>query len=108
MFRSIRKKIFCWFKDAEFDDCNLVSSGLVRKRHPTDKSNQPVSAKDNDTLDSDGMNFKIINGRGGIAIEIRTRDPKTGEYTIALYVIPEDQDLAQELAKIITMQTLRY
>jgi len=107
MFKSIRKKIFQWFRSADLEDCMVISDGLLRKRHPGEKANRASSA-DTDSLDSDGMNFKVINGCGGVAIEIRTRDSKTGDHSLSLYIIPEDHDLAQELAKIITIQTLKY
>jgi len=105
--KSLRKSIYRWFRIADLEDRGLVSGGLI-KRSSGAKENRAIASDAVDSLDSDGMNFKVINGRGGVAIEIRTRDSKTGEYTLALYIIPEDHDLAQELAKIITMQALRY
>jgi len=106
--KSLRRNIYRWLRTADLEGCIAVSENTYQKRNPSSKANRPVSIHEEEPLDSDGMNFKVINGRGGVAIEIRTRDSKTGEYTLALYVIPEEHDLAQELAKIITMQALRY
>jgi len=58
-------------------------------------------------LDSQGFRLKIYGASGGTIIETTKYDRKSDENRHSLHVVTEDKDLGEELAKIITMESLR-
>lgn len=88
---SIRERIRNWLlKDV--DDCE-----------------PPVYADDCDGVDlhSQGFRLQVYGASGGTIVETTKYDQKKDENRHSLYVVTEDKDLGQELAKIITMEQLR-
>lgn len=65
---------------------------------------QPVES---DRLSSEGMRFQLYKASGGFVIETRHYDERTDRNNNKIYVITENQDLGEELGKIITMESLR-
>ena len=87
---SIRERIRNWLlKDV--DDAELVY------------------AEDCDGVDlhSQGFRLQVYGASGGTIVETTKYDQKKDENRHSLYVVTEDKDLGQELAKIITMEQLR-
>jgi hypothetical protein len=87
---SIRERIRNWLMkdndDAELvyaEDCNGVD------------------------LHSQGFRLQVYGASGGTIVETTKYDQKKDENRHSLYVVTEDKDLGQELAKIITMEQLR-
>lgn len=60
-----------------------------------------------DRLNSDGMSFRIHRASGGMVVEHNHYDRKTDENYNSIHIITDDQDLGEQLAKIITIETLR-
>jgi hypothetical protein len=60
-----------------------------------------------DSLNSDGMSFKIHRASGGMVVEHNHYDRKTDENHNSIHIITDDQDLGEQLAKIITIEMLR-
>ena len=58
-------------------------------------------------LSSNSFRLNIYGASGGTIIETTKYDRKSDENRHSLYVVTEDKDLGQELAKIITMEQLR-
>ena len=87
---SIREKIRNWLMK-DNDDCELVY------------------AEDCDGVDlhSQGFHLQVYGASGGTIVETTKYDQKKDENRHSLYVVTEDKDLGQELAKIITMEQLR-
>jgi len=87
---SIREKIRNWLMK-DNDDCELVY------------------AEDCDGVDlhSQGFLLQVYGASGGTIVETTKYDQKKDENRHSLYVVTEDKDLGQELAKIITMEQLR-
>ena len=87
---SIRERIRNWLlKDV--DDAELVY------------------AEDCDGVDlhSQGFRLQVYGASGGTIVETTKYDQKKDENRHSLYVVTENKDLGQELAKIITMEQLR-
>jgi hypothetical protein len=60
------------------------------------------------TLDSDkGIRFQVYKANGGMVVETSTYDRHKDRSHSGLYIITDGKDLGQELAKIITMETLK-
>jgi len=70
---------------------------------------EPVYANDCDgpEIQSQGFRLNIYGASGGTIIETTKSDRKQDENRHSLHVITEDKDLGEELAKIITMESLR-
>jgi hypothetical protein len=78
--------------------------------HPNDwRGNQlssSVSIRE-DRLNSDGMSFRIHRASGGMVVEHTHYDNKTDENYNSIHIITDDQDLGEQLSKIITIEMLR-
>lgn len=60
------------------------------------------------TLDNDkGIRFQVYKATGGMVIETNFYDRQKDRSYNSLHIITDDQDLGKELAKIITMETLK-
>ena len=69
----------------------------------------PVYAEDCEGVDlhSQGFRLQVYGASGGTIVETTKYDQKKDENRHSLYVVTEDKDLGEELAKIITMEQLR-
>ena len=59
------------------------------------------------SLNSEGMRFNLYKASGGFVVEIRTYDRRKDENINTMYIITEDQNLGDQMGKIITMESLR-
>jgi hypothetical protein len=60
------------------------------------------------SLDSDkGIRFQVYKANGGMVVETSTYDRHKDRSYNGLYIITDGKDLGQEIAKIITMETLK-
>ena len=88
---SLKQRLRNWLMDEGCDDDIYV----------------PQAIMETPSLDSEGMRFTVFKASGGFVIETRTYDRRKDESNNKIYVITENQDLGQELGKIITMESLR-
>jgi hypothetical protein len=58
----------------------------------------------NDT--SHGMNFTVYNATGGKIIQFSSYNPHTDRTTTSLYIVTDQEDLGEEIAQIITKESL--
>ena len=74
-----------------------------------DNEQELVYAEDCDGPDiqSQGFRLNIYGASGGTIVETTKYDRKSDENRHSLHVITEDKDLGEELAKIITIESLR-
>ena len=75
-----------------------------------DRLSRVVSAKSAvsvNSLRSQGMNFTIHNVSGGYVVEYHSYDNRTDESVNNIHIITADQDLGEELSKILTIELLR-
>ncbi len=72
------------------------------------KSAYPMPPHANNDLSgyNNGTTFTIYNANGGTVIQTTTVDPRTDRMFTKLYVIPEGQDLGEELGLILTREAL--
>jgi hypothetical protein len=60
------------------------------------------------SLDSDkGIRFQVYKANGGMVVETSMYDRVKDRHHNSLYIITDAQELGKELAKIITMETLK-
>jgi hypothetical protein len=58
-------------------------------------------------VSSEGMRFQLYRASGGYVVETRYYDQKNDRSHNKLYIIRDDQDVGEEMGKIITMESLR-
>jgi len=58
-------------------------------------------------ISATGIRFEVYRANGGTVIETRRNDRRTGDSLFELHVISGDQDIGEEIGKIITMEALK-
>jgi len=78
------------------------------KRYYTEDScaQSPVTKGSSIGDRSNGMNFTVHAATGGKVIQVSVYDPRTDRHNTSLYVITDKEDLGEELAQIITKESL--
>ena len=66
-----------------------------------------VSVDEEARLESNGMRFQLYRATGGYVIEVRSYDEHKDRTITGMYVITDDNDLGEELGKIVTMECLK-
>lgn len=60
------------------------------------------------SLDSDkGIRFQVYKANGGMVVETSSYDRHKDRHHNSLHIITDEQDLGKEIAKIITMESLK-
>lgn len=104
MLVKARTAFYRWLKQAEYgDDSVPLKKSNIRG---SNVMSLPRSISDI-TLDTSGIYFKVIPGSGGIAIEVTQYDTKSERDITTLHIIPEGEELSEELAKIITLESMK-
>lgn len=90
--QSFKNWLRTWINDEGREEAKLAPSRLV-------ESNE---------LDSNSpMRIIIHRAAGGMVVETRTYDRIKDRHNQNLHIVSHDQDLAEALSKIITMESLR-
>jgi hypothetical protein len=58
-------------------------------------------------ISATGIRFEVYRANGGTVVETRRNDRRTGDSLFELHVISSDQDIGEEIGKIITMESLK-
>ena len=79
---------------------------IMSDDYETDYSGNVISV-DERHLSSDGMKFELFKANGGYIVETRYYDSKSDRHHNKLHIIKDENDIGEELGKIITMESLR-
>ena len=79
-----------------------LSRGARRRR-----SEELVLCSDNEIDLTDPIRFSVQQVQGGTLIETRWHDPKQDEYVRKLHIVHQDENLADAIGKIVTMELLK-
>jgi predicted ABC-type transport system involved in lysophospholipase L1 biosynthesis ATPase subunit len=95
MIQKFRRWLRNWLSNIEENKTSISGrgSGLVRQ--------------DDVGLEGNPMRLNVYRASGGMVIEARTYDSQRDRHHQTLHVITHDQNLAENLEKIITMESLR-
>lgn len=74
--------------------------------HNQDRAEIAIS-EDTCRISATGIRFEVYRANGGTVIETRRNDRRTGDSVYELHVIASDQDIGEEIGKIITMEALK-
>ena len=73
-----------------------------------DYSNQLISVdSEGPNIQSQGFRLNVYTASGGTIIETTKYDRQKDDHRHSLHVVTDEKDLGEELAKIITMESLR-
>ena len=76
----------------------------LSERHQKDIQ---ISDREEIRISATGIRFEVYRANGGTVIETRRNDRRTGDSLFELHVIAGDQDIGEEIGKIITMESLK-
>ena len=82
----------------------LITWGMS-DRHE-DRAEIAIS-EDTCRISASGIRFEVYRANGGTVIETRRNDRRTGDSVYELHVVASDQDIGEEIGKIITMEALK-
>ena len=73
-----------------------------------DYSNQLISVdSEGPNIQSQGFRLNVYTASGGTIVETTKYDRQKDDHKHSLHVVTDDKELGEELAKIITMESLR-
>ena len=108
-----RKRVKNWLYPEE-DTAKEADYGLPVKANKRRFANKQVitglsKADDGDAPDFNmhGMTFTMYNANGGTIVEFRGHNKRNDDSVYEIYIINDDSDFTEELAKIIGMCRLR-
>ena len=75
----------------------------------SDRHQEEIQIQDREEvrISATGIRFEVYRANGGTVIETRRNDRRTGDSIYELHVIAGDQDIGEEIGKIITMESLK-
>ena len=76
----------------------------LSERHQEDLQ---ISDREEIRISATGIRFEVYRANGGTVIETRRNDRRTGDSLFELHVVAGDQDIGEEIGKIITLESLK-
>ena len=99
IFKKLKQAAEQEQKDREEKEMNQISSAKVSRG---------LAIGSGPSLDSDkGIRFQVYRANGGMVVETNMYDQHKDRHNRGLYIITDEQDLGKEIAKIITMESLK-
>jgi len=91
MVKFLRRKLRDWILDDK-DEVKLAASAAAA---------EPIS--DNDPV----LHFRVFSAIGGKVVEFRHYDRQRDRHNTQTYIITNEQDFGERIAKIATMEVLK-
>jgi hypothetical protein len=85
-----------------------IRNWLMNDDTDTDYSGNLISVdSEGPNIQSQGFRLNVYSASGGTIIETTKYDRQKDDHRHSLHVVTDDKELGEELAKIITMESLR-
>ena len=85
-----------------------IRNWLMNDDSDTDYSGNLISVdSEGPNIQSQGFRLNVYSASGGTIIETTKYDRQKDDHRHSLHVVTDDKELGEELAKIITMESLR-
>ena len=85
-----------------------IRNWLMNDDNDTDYSGNLISVdSEGPNIQSQGFRLNVYSASGGTIIETTKYDRQKDDHRHSLHVVTDDKELGEELAKIITMESLR-
>lgn len=101
LIRNTFKDFVNWLGDE--DSVGYAEDRPVAKRI---RSNNTISKSDDFEDNHRGTNFTVYGATGGKVVSIRSHDTRNDRWITSLYIVADGEDLGEELAQIITRDSL--
>jgi hypothetical protein len=92
----LKRKLRDWILEDEYDDQADVPMKLTASR-------DVEAVCDSDSI----LNFRVFNAVGGRVVEFRQYDRQKDRTHTQTYIITNEQDFGEKIAKIATMESLK-
>jgi hypothetical protein len=89
----LKRKLRNWLDNSE--DLRVGINSSLKVRESDDISSDPI------------LNFKVFSAVGGRIVEFRKYDRNRDRNETQTYIITNDQDFGERIAKIATMENLK-
>lgn len=86
---------------------NWLRTKLHNFIFPQDAPMAPDRIMEKQEADIEGLRFTVMPARGGTIVQLRNYDSKNDRHTYATYVIPDGEDISQEVGRIVSMELLK-
>lgn len=74
---------------------------------PTEADIGLNKVRESHEADIEGLRFTVMPARGGTIVQLRSYNMKNDRNDYVTYVIPDGQDIAEEVGRIVSMELLR-
>ena len=71
------------------------------------KTSEVHLARESTEADIEGLRFTVMPALGGTIIQLRTYDAKRDQQYCSTYVIPDGEDISQEVGRIVSVELLK-
>ena len=96
------KSIICHWVREDWEE-----AGRGRRANYISDSPEIASSSDDSPSGDPILNFKVYSAVGGRIVEFRRYDRKHGNNDVTSYIITDDQNFGERIAKIATMENLK-
>jgi hypothetical protein len=97
-----------WDYNRDLRDDLVESHRPARLRARSGPNSIAICDDSDDSIDlTDPISFKVEAVQGGTLVETRWYDYKRDESIRKLYIVNSDEDLAEAIGKIVTMELIR-
>lgn len=66
-----------------------------------------LKVRESHEADIEGLRFTVMPARGGTIVQLRSYNMKNDRNDYVTYVIPDGQDIAEEVGRIVSMELIR-
>ena len=66
-----------------------------------------MAVRESHEANIEGLRFTVMPARGGTIVQLRSYDSKRDQHDYATYVVPDGEDIAQEVGRIVSMELMK-
>ena len=107
MIRWLWSRMMKWGWDYSRNIDDEIKVPFDPKRRRGRRGEDMILVSDDEIDLTDPIRFSVQTVSGGTLIETRWHDPKQDEYVRKLHIVTQDENLAEAIGKIVTMELLK-
>jgi hypothetical protein len=98
MIRGLLYKLHKWVWDYGREDEINIKAGTISYQ------SNPISSG---LADIDGLRFTVMPAMGGTIVQVRLHDSRKADPQASTYIIPQGDDVATEIGRIVSMELIK-
>jgi hypothetical protein len=102
MIRKTLYRFVYWINGYGKDDEAVPQDSYVKGSNVV----RPSALRTSNEVNVEGLRFSVMPARGGTVVQVNKYDRRKDESNNTTYVIPEGEDIAQEVGRIVSMELL--